>query len=68
MKKLTVKMIRKAIEDLPDEMECELWSDTGLDQCVYEEDVVPVLEECFARKDNLIIYGNWRKIEEEGKQ
>lgn len=68
MQKLTVKNLKEVIKDLSDETECELWSDTGLDQCVCEEDVVPVLEECFVRKDKLIIYGNWRNIDEEDKQ
>lgn len=60
MQKLKVKKIREVIKNLPDETECELSSDTGLDQCVYEEDVVPVLEECFVSNGKLIIYGNWQ--------
>lgn len=32
IKKLTVGKLRKALENVPDDLEVELWSDSGVDQ------------------------------------
>ena len=36
MSKLTVGKLRKALEGVPDDLEIELWSDSGVDQCEYD--------------------------------
>ncbi len=65
MNKLTVGKIREIIKDLSDDVECELWSDSGLDQCD-DDNFEAILEDCFVHEDKLIIYGNWQEdIEEE---
>lgn len=37
MSKLTVGKLRKALENVPDELEIELWSDSGVDQWGYDD-------------------------------
>lgn len=37
MSKLTVGKLRKALEGVPDNLEIELWSNSGVDQCEYDE-------------------------------
>lgn len=33
MNKLTVGKLKKALENVSDDLEVELWSDSGVDQC-----------------------------------
>lgn len=63
MDKLTVGKLKEVIRDLPDDMECELWSDSGLDQSDYDDEEA-VIEDSFVHEDKLIIYGNWRETTE----
>ncbi len=46
-KKLTVGKLKKALEGVPDELEVELESDNGVDQCDFEEDEEVVIEKAY---------------------
>lgn len=75
MSKLTVRELRKALEGVPDDLEIELWSDSGVDQCDYDDCEV-VIENAYRHKyklpnggtfddgsneeDYFVIYANWR--------
>lgn len=50
-KKLTVGELKKALENVPDELEVELWSDSGVDQSGDGSDVV--IEEAYRHTYNL---------------
>lgn len=39
-KKLTVKELKKALENVPDDLEVELWSDSGVDQSDDDSEVI----------------------------
>lgn len=62
-KKLTVGELKKALENVPDELEVELWSDTGVDQCD-DDDSDVVVEEAHLGKESFVIYANFREMEE----
>ena len=80
MKKLTVGELKKALENIPDELEVELWSDSGIDQDPYGE-AKAVIENAFRHQhklpdgetyadgtngvDYFVIYANWREEGEE---
>ena len=80
MAKLTVGKLREALKDVPDELEINLWSDSGVDQDPYGDSEV-VIENAFRHQhklpegetyadgtngvDYFVIYCNWR---EEGEQ
>jgi len=74
MSKLTVGKLRKALEGVPDDLEIELWSDSGVDQCEYDDCEV-VIEDAYRHQyklsngetfedgsdeeDYFVIYANW---------
>ena len=76
MNKLTVGELRKALENVPDELEIELWSDSGVDQCD-DYDCKAVIEDAYRHEfklpngksfedgsdkiDIFVIYANWRE-------
>ncbi len=76
MKNLTVGELRKALEGVPDELEVELSSDSGIDQCDYDDEEV-VIEDAYRctynykyeketeKVDYFVIYANYRNIEDE---
>lgn len=76
MKNLTVGELRKALEGVPDELEIELSSDSGVDQCGYDDEEV-VIEDAYRctynykdeketeKVDYFVIYANYRNIEDE---
>ena len=45
MSKLTVRELKKALENVPDELEVELWSDSGVDQS--DDDSEVIVEDAF---------------------
>jgi len=75
MSNLTVGKLRKALEGVPDDLEIELWSDSGVDQCEYDDCEV-VIEDAYRHQyklpngetfedgsdeeDYFVIYANWR--------
>lgn len=63
-KKLTVKELREALENVPDELEIELWSDSGVDQCDYDDSEV-VVEKAWSDENKFIIYANFIEVEGE---
>ena len=79
MAKLTVGKLKKALENVPDELEVELWSDSGVDQCDDGSDVV--IEDAYRHNyklkdgeqfedgtnevDYFVIYANYRNEDEE---
>lgn len=64
MAKLTVKELKKALENVPDDLEVELWSDSGVDQCD-DDDFDAVIEDAYVAEDKFIIYANYIETEEE---
>lgn len=77
-KKLTVGELRKALENVPDELEIELWSDSGVDQS--DDDSEVVIEDAYRhtfelpngevfddtgenKVDYFVIYANYREEE-----
>ena len=80
MSKLTVGKLRKALENVPDDLEIELWSDSGVDQCD-DYDYEAVIEDAYRHKfklpngetfedgsdeiDIFVIYANWANSIEE---
>lgn len=74
-KQLTVGELRKALEGVPDDLKVELWSDSGVDQCDFDDCIV-VVEEAWRHqyklsegktfddgstgKDYFVIYANYR--------
>ncbi len=80
MAKLTVGKLKKALENVPDELEVELWSDSGVDQCDYDDAEV-IIEDAYRHTHNLkdgeqfedgtnkvdyfVIYANYRNEMEE---
>ena len=52
MSKLTVRELKKALEKVPDELEVELWSDSGVDQS--DDDSVVVIEDAYRHTYKLI--------------
>lgn len=67
MKKLTVKELKKALENVPDELEIELWSDSGVDQCD-DNDFDVIIEEAYKVDDKFIIYANYRDFMEDDNE
>lgn len=65
MKKLTVKELKKVLENVPDNLEVTIWSDSGVDQCEFDDDCEVVVEDAFVNKDEFVIYANYRSDEEE---
>ncbi len=82
MSKLTVRELKKALENVPDELEVELWSDSGVDQS--DDDSEVVVEDAFRHQhklpeeqtyedgtnsiDYFVIYANYRdEFEDEGE-
>lgn len=79
MNKLTVGELKKALENVPDELEVELWSDSGVDQS--DDDGNVVIESAYRhtykleegkkfedgtnKVDYFVIYANYRYEEEE---
>lgn len=79
MNKLTVGKLKKALENIPDDLEVELWSDSGVDQSDDGSEVV--VEDAFRHQytlpkeqtyedgtnsiDYFVIYANYRDDEEE---
>lgn len=78
MKKLKVGELRKALENIPDGLEVELWSDSGVDQSDDGSEVV--IEKAFRHQhtlpeghtyedgtnsiDYFVIYANYEETEE----
>lgn len=79
MEKLTVGKLKKALENVPDELEVELWSDSGVDQSDDDSEVViedayrhqytlsdgQTFEDGTDRIDYFVIYANYRDENEE---
>jgi hypothetical protein len=79
MAKLTVGKLKKALENVPDELEVELWSDSGVDQS--DDDSEVVIEDAYRhtyelekgkqfedgsnKVDYFVIYANYRDENEE---
>ncbi len=79
MAKLTVGKLKKALENIPDDLVVELWSDSGVDQSDDGSEVV--VEDAFRHQhtlsegqtyedgtnsiDYFVIYANYRDEEEE---
>ena len=51
MAKLTVGNLKKALENVPDELEVELWSDSGVDQS--DDDSEVIVEDAFRHQHKL---------------
>lgn len=64
MGKLTVGKLKKALENVPDELEIELWSDSGVDQCD-DNDFDVVIEDAYKHDNKFIIYANYRDFFED---
>lgn len=59
MNRLTVKKLKEALKDVPDDLEVKLWSDSGVDQCDYG-DCEAIIEDAYRYRDNcFVIYANW---------
>lgn len=80
MKKLTVKELKESLKDVPDDLVVELWSDSGVDQCDYDDCEVVVekawrhthelengetYEDGTTKIDYFVIYANYRDEYEE---
>lgn len=63
MKKLTVGELKEALKDVSDDVEIELMSDTGVDQCE-DSDYAVIVEEAYMGNNEFVIYANYRKEEE----
>lgn len=79
MEILTVGKLKKALENVPEELEVKLWSDSGVDQS--DDDSEVVVEDAFRHQytlpegrtyedgsnsiDYFVIYANYREEEEE---
>lgn len=77
--KLTVGKLRKALENVPDDLEVELWSDSGVDQS--DDDSEVIIEDAYRHRyklkdekkfedgtdtvDYFVIYANYRNEEDE---
>ena len=76
MNRLTVKKLKEALKDVPDDLEVKLWSDSGVDQCDYDDCEV-VIEDAYRHRyelpegetfedgssvdDCFVIYANWEE-------
>lgn len=67
MKKLTVGKLKEALKNMPDDMEIELWSDSGVDQCD-DDDFEAVIEDAFENNNKFIIYANYRDFLEDEEE
>ena len=81
MEKLTVGKLKKALENVPNDLEVELWSDSGVDQSGDGSEVI--IEDAFRHQytlpegekyddgtnsiDYFVIYANYEEEEEENK-
>lgn len=79
MGKLTVGKLKNALENVPDDLEVELWSDSGVDQS--DDDSEVVVEDAYRYQrilpegqtfddgtnsiDYFVIYANYREEEED---
>lgn len=77
--KLTVGKLKKALENVPDDLVVELWSDSGVDQS--DDDSEVVVEDAYRHTyklkngetfedgtdtvDFFVIYANYRDVDEE---
>lgn len=59
MNKLTVGKLKKALENVSDDLEVELWSDSGVDQCEYDD--IVVIEDAYKSGEIFVIYANYRE-------
>ncbi len=82
MPKLTVGKLKEKLKDVPDELEIELWSDSGVDQSGDDSEVV--IEDAYRHQytlkngetfedgtncvDYFVIYANYRNEEEEEEE
>lgn len=81
MGKLTVGKLKKALENVPNDLEVELWSDSGVDQ--RDDDSEVIIEDAFRYQytlpegkkyddgtnsiDYFVIYANYEEEEEENE-
>ena len=65
-KLLTVGKLKQALTNIPDDLKVELWSDSGVDQCDFDDYEV-VIEDAYTNKDSFIIYANYIELEEGDK-
>lgn len=81
MGKLTVGKLKKALENVPNDLEVELWSDSGVDQSGDDSEVI--IEDAFRHQytlpegkkyddgtnsiDYFVIYANYEEEEEENE-
>lgn len=63
MSKLTVGKLKEALRNVPDDLEVELWSDSGVDQCD-DDDFEVVVEDAYMSGNEFIIYANFREWED----
>lgn len=54
MKKLTVGELKEKLKDVSDELEIELWSDSGVEQCNFDDSLKVVIEDAFEHKYKLL--------------
>jgi len=64
MSRLTVGELKQVIENLPDDYIVTIASDTGVDQCD-DDDFDLVVEDAYECDNELVIYANYREMEEE---
>lgn len=62
MSVLTVKKLKEILENVHDDLEVELWSDSGVDQS--DDDSEVVIEDAWVTDDAFIIYANYRDVDE----
>lgn len=62
-KLLTVGKLKQALTNISDDLKVELWSDSGVYQCDFD-DYGTVIEDACTNKDSFIIYANYRELEE----
>lgn len=59
MKRLTVEQLKKSLENVPDDLIVTIWSDTGVDQCDFDDDCEVIVQDSFVNKDEFVIYANY---------
>lgn len=59
MKRLTVEQLKKSLENAPDDLIVTIWSDTGVDQCDFDDDCEVIVQDSFVNKDEFVIYANY---------
>lgn len=68
MKELTVGALKQIIENTPDDYIVTIGSDSGVDQCAYDDYSVIIVEDAYESNNNLVIYANFRDEGEEEEQ